>query len=457
MSYELDHLKDLSVTKQQLREEYVADNWNHLRRVIDIVRNNCEAYRPQYRDYMREENPHITDEQVDIQLNGVIDRFLYKVGDKIIDIVLHKGDDFTVDINSGEFRDGLFTCNATLRWTNGDGFDVKTSIRWNRHSVQSNDFFCQYPLTFSRIPHAGVVSNNTAQLDVGNLFGVPEWAAPSRYLKKLHYRINKGSVVLLSDNTLGVVTKVHSYLLDRIAIIGENGQLVVPHTAILAVLGNINQGPMGGQRYTSWFGNTLTLNQLNPGDGIHSDRWADHYAFDLRSHRSHNLTNYADRHGWGAVWQQTFGNQLQQLRDDAPQILQIIEELRVFARHRSTTNRFFMISENAQTQRTYVEFVPTPIADSMFVSRSLRRVEPVPVHTPPVQTEPTPVADGIWKKLRDGAWGLLVQIGVVRAGDAVRVTKRCGTTSVEVIDQVIEQTPHGTFCVPRKKEYRRHG
>ena len=66
MSYELDHLKDLSVTKQQLREEYVADNWNHLRRVIDIVRNNCEAYRPQYRDYMREENPHITDAQVEI-------------------------------------------------------------------------------------------------------------------------------------------------------------------------------------------------------------------------------------------------------------------------------------------------------------------------------------------------------------------------------------------------------
>ena len=445
MSYELDHLKDLSVTKQQLREEYVAANWHHLQRVIDIVRRNCEAFRPQYRDYLRQENPHLTDEQVDSSLNHVIDRFLYKVGDKIIDIVIHKGDDFTVNINSGEFRDGLFTCNATLRWTtNGDGFDIKTSIRWNRHSVESNDFFCQYPLTFSKITHQGIVSTNTAQLDVGNLFGVPEWAAPSRYLKKLHYRINKGSVVLLSNNTLGCVDRIYG---TTASIVSENGVIAaVPQTAILAVIGFIHQGAFGGQSYKSWFGNQQELSSI-------MDRGRTFHAFDCRSYkRGDFLQNCRD---WGAVWQQTFGN-LEQLREDARQILLLIEELRVFARHRSTINRFFMFGENAEPQRTYVEFVPTPISDSQFVRpRPVAPVEPVA----PVATVQTPtVANAIWKKLRNGDWGLLVENGAtVRAGDAVKVTKRCGTTSVEIIDQVVESTPHGIFCVVKKKEYRRHG
>ena len=55
MSNSIGHLTGLNVTKAQLREEYVARNWQHLHKVTDVVRANCEQHREEYREYIREE------------------------------------------------------------------------------------------------------------------------------------------------------------------------------------------------------------------------------------------------------------------------------------------------------------------------------------------------------------------------------------------------------------------
>ena len=485
MSNSIGHLTGLNVTKAQLREEYVARNWHHLHKVTDVVRANCEQHREEYREYIREEeDPELTNEQIDPTLDSIIDRFLYKVADKIIDIVLHKGDDFSVDISRGEFREGLFTCTSSIMWPNSDGFDIKTSIRWNRSSVLTQDFFVQYPLTFSKIVHNNQVSTNTAQMDVGQTFGVPEWAAPARFLKKITYNISRGSIVLLSDHTLAYVARVGS---DDIHVFGERGALKVPETSIIAIIGQCKYNFSNEYDYRSWFGKKTPMANheeiirrttrrpvrqevvrevphpvLGAFGFSHRQRTEQVVWQDVEQEQTEKFMLFdpanqkAKRHrskcrDWSELWTKTFGDEVQTMRDDAEQILNLIGELRDFAKHRHTINRFFMIGHgDAVRSEDYVDFVPTPITDAMYEVRPMRiqRVAEQPVVA-------NPVANGIWKKLRNGVWGIQVTEPTgnpLRVGDAVTVTKRNGRSSVEIIEDIVSRNEQGVLCSVKNRQ-----
>ncbi len=134
-------------------------------------------------------------------VDAVASQFARKTVDKVIDIVLAKGDKYDCHLDVGEFTFDGFEGDIRITFHDGTGFRTHVIVKDNT-SVLGNPYV-QYPLTFHDVVSqpSGEAAAMLSQESVYDRFGVKPWTAPKRR-KKPWLNVKAGDLV--QAETLGL-------------------------------------------------------------------------------------------------------------------------------------------------------------------------------------------------------------------------------------------------------------
>jgi hypothetical protein len=142
-------------------------------------------------------------------VDGIVKTFVYKVNDKLLDLVLVKKT-YEARLIDGGYSSGVFTADIDVRFPDGTGFKAHLILK---HVInQYGTHFVQYPLTFHNVvvKSGAAVKAMVPEDELYREFGIPLWAPPKNQtnLNGRWRKIDAGNVIRTTDGRVLLVERV---------------------------------------------------------------------------------------------------------------------------------------------------------------------------------------------------------------------------------------------------------
>jgi hypothetical protein len=143
-------------------------------------------------------------EWVESEVDSIVSIFTAKVIRKGLDFIL-AGGEYTALLDQCNFRGGVIEADIWLRFKKGGQVRMHLSLKTNYSAL--GKAYAQYPLTFHEItsPDGEFRGAMLSEKEALSHFGATAWEPPVMPKNRFFSTVKIGDIVLLSDNTLGLV------------------------------------------------------------------------------------------------------------------------------------------------------------------------------------------------------------------------------------------------------------
>lgn len=174
--------------------------------------------RPDFKIKERADADKIVRKDVKAYVDGIVNHFVFKVKDKLADIIIHYKD-YDCQLEHGRFLVGAFEGDVTMQFKQGASFRIHVMLKTN-HSVYGMPYV-QYPLTFHNVVNkkGDKPVAMCSETEVQDTMGIVPWKPVKQ--KKPFSTLIVGDIVERTNGGIRLVIKTWK---DRITLIDGTGE-----------------------------------------------------------------------------------------------------------------------------------------------------------------------------------------------------------------------------------------